>query len=354
MASKIPPTFAVIRALCLVRHLSLGSMIAAAAIASASSAHAEPTAADRETARALMDDGDKKFAAKDYSAALKLYQGAHAIMDVPSTGYAVAKTHAALGLLVEARDAALQVTRMPSRPGEPAPFTRARSDAATLANDLATRIGSLLIDVQGPPAGTDLKVDVDGVPLPSAVLNLPRKTNPGKHVVSASAPGYAHAVREVTLKEGETAAVTIELQPIKAAAAAPAAAAPGNVAVPTLNVDQPVPSGKSIGLPVYLGFGVGAAGVIVGSIAGLSHLSKVSKIKDDYCNGGTTCRPGFDEARDDAGPSAVISNIGFGIGAVGIAVGVIFLVAGGTSSPPAGAWIAPTVGVGSVGAVGAF
>src|SRR5436190_23509399 len=54
-------------------------------------ARAEPSAADKETARSLMDEGDRKFAAKDYKGALDAYQGAHAIMGVPTTGLEVAK-----------------------------------------------------------------------------------------------------------------------------------------------------------------------------------------------------------------------------------------------------------------------
>ena len=72
-------------------------------------ARAEPTAGDKETARSLMDEGDRKFAAKDFKGALDAYQGAHAIMGVPTTGIEVAKAQEALGLLVEARDTLLAV-----------------------------------------------------------------------------------------------------------------------------------------------------------------------------------------------------------------------------------------------------
>src|SRR5262249_1001249 len=76
--------------------------VALTRLAHVSPAYAEPSAADRETARSLMNEGDAKFDAKNYAQALKAYQGAHAIMGLPSTGYAVARTQAALGQLVEA------------------------------------------------------------------------------------------------------------------------------------------------------------------------------------------------------------------------------------------------------------
>ena len=77
---------------------------------------AAPTQADRETARTLMDQADAQFEAKSYAEALKLYQAAHDLMGVPTTGLEVAKARAALGQLVEARDMALSVTRIPVQP----------------------------------------------------------------------------------------------------------------------------------------------------------------------------------------------------------------------------------------------
>jgi hypothetical protein len=316
-------------------------------------AWAEPNAAERETARALMNDGDRKFEAKSYQEALRNYQGAHAIMGVPSTGYAVAKTQAALGLLVEARDSAVMVTRMPAKAGEPAPFTRSRVDAEKLARELAGRIGALQIVVEGPSAGTALEVDVDRVPVPTAVLRLGLKTNPGKHIVHASAPGYVESSKDVTLREAETATVPLALEPSK-----PSATSPRVVAGASLGTshEHPVDEAAGNGLPplVWVGFGTGAAGIIVGTVAGVVHLAKVSSVKTDYCNGGTGCNPGFEEARDSAKPSATISTIGFAVGAVGIGVGVIGLVTSKRSSGATGVWMAPSIGLGSFGAVGRF
>ena len=64
---------------------------------------AAPSPAERETARSLMVDGDRLRSAGDLQSALARYQAAHAIMNVPTTGLALAETQAALGLLVEAR-----------------------------------------------------------------------------------------------------------------------------------------------------------------------------------------------------------------------------------------------------------
>ena len=53
-------------------------------------------------------------------------------MHVPTTGLAVARTQAALGLLVEARDTALGVTRIPVIPKEPPVIGEGRKQADNL------------------------------------------------------------------------------------------------------------------------------------------------------------------------------------------------------------------------------
>lgn len=175
-------------------------------------AFAEPSAADKETARNLMKEGDTRFVAKDYAGALKAYQGAHAIMQVPSTGLPLAKAQIERGLLVEARDTLLQVTRHPKDAKEPGAFAKAREEAADLAQKLTLRIPSLNIVVEGAPS--DLAaVAVDGASVPTAALSSPRKVNPGSHTITASANGFRNASATVQVKEGETEKITLKLVP---------------------------------------------------------------------------------------------------------------------------------------------
>jgi hypothetical protein len=75
---------------------------------------AEPTAADRETARTLLIDGREKLSAGDAKGALQSFQAAHAIMGVPTTGLDLARAQAALGDLVGARATALGVASPPA------------------------------------------------------------------------------------------------------------------------------------------------------------------------------------------------------------------------------------------------
>ena len=331
---------------------------------------AGPTAADKDTARALMAQGNDLRTKGDLKGALQSFQAADAIMHVPSTGVEVAKTEAALGQLVEARDAALAVARTSPAPGEPKPFTEARKEAQALSDALETRIPALQITVKNTPAGSAPSVDVDGVAVPAQALAFPRKVNPGHHVVGASA-GTAHAQAEVDVAERETKGVIVELP--DAATTPPAtvlAPAPSpddhKSATPS---DQPK---KKFPVLAVAGFAVGAVGIAVGSVTGLMSISKTSSLKDqcpnDQCPASTFDSDQFQSDKSTASTLGTVSTISFIVGGVGIAVGVVGLVlprgnvsahasttgSNSATKPRISPWISPSPGGGAAGLAGRF
>ncbi|EYF08555.1 hypothetical protein [Chondromyces apiculatus] len=172
---------------------------------------AEPTASDRERARSLLLEGREKLDAGDAAAAVKAFEAAHAIMGVPTTGLDLARGLAAMGRLIEARTTALDVVRTAPVPREPRAFTNARKEAETLAEALARRIPSLVIEVSGPPEGK-ASVTVDGAAVPAQALGLSWKVDPGEHVVVAKAPGFGEASQSVAVDEGSSSPVKLVLQ----------------------------------------------------------------------------------------------------------------------------------------------
>lgn len=192
-----------------MKHVRWALFLSLSLLAGAASGQ-QPNASDKETARALLLDGRAKMDARDFQGALKSFQGAHAIMNVPTTGIAVAKAQAALAQLVEARETALAVTRIPVEKGEAAAFADARTEAAALANDLAPRIPSVTLVVRGPDAN-DVDARINGQKIPAATLGLPRKTNPGHQVITATAPGFGSVTREIDLVEKAAPQIVIEL-----------------------------------------------------------------------------------------------------------------------------------------------
>jgi hypothetical protein len=304
------------------------------------------SASDRETARSLMDRGEAATSRNDHAAALEAYRKADQIMKVPTTGLALARTLAALGQLVEARDVALRVTRIPANAGDPPVFARARSDAQQLADSLVSRIPSLTIKIEGGP-DSGAKVTLDGSELPPSMLGVPKKIDPGKHVVVASGPGFEDARAEIDLAEGAAESVSLALEAGGSGPREPIGATPA---------DEPGDGRGATSPLVYVGFGVGAAGIAVGSITGLMSLSKASSAKDQ-CDGNTCPMAAKDDA-DSSKTLANVSNIGFAVGLIGIGVGIYGLVSSGPSSEGAPAArarpVEPLIGARFVGVRGAF
>jgi hypothetical protein len=297
-----------------------------------------------------MAQGDKAFDRKDFTTALQAYSSANAIMGVPTTGLAVARSQEHLGKLVEARDMALAVTRMPVSPREPAAFTQARTDAEKLAESLEPRIPSLVIKVTGAPLDS-VQVVLDDKMLGAQLIGVPRKLDPGIHGVSASATGFRSVTVEVTLSEGAKETATLTLVPTERTAPASAAA----TAIATAPAADDTGGKGGLSPLVYVGFGVGGAGLIVGSITGLLSLSKASAAKE-HCTG-NLCQP---EAQDDIDSSkllANVANVGFGVAVVGVGLGVVGLFTSGGSAPAStttGFHLEPVVGHRFIGARGRF
>ena len=90
-------------------------------------AHAEPSAADRQTARTLLIKGRNKLKAGDAEGALADFRAAHAIMHVPPTGLDLARAQVALGQLVlTCRAPCRSISSSAGRPASSAARTGAR------------------------------------------------------------------------------------------------------------------------------------------------------------------------------------------------------------------------------------
>ena len=184
--------------------------------------------------------------------------------------------------------------------------------------------------LHGVPPGS--KVTVDGAEV--AVANdEPLEVDPGQHTVEVRAGPRAAALAAV-VREQET--VTLDfgalLPPERAVAepAPPAAEPEAAVAVRPEPVPaaSPAPGGGGTALAVatWASFGVGAAGLAGGAAFGLlrdAELEAESEAKRDAPTKASlgTAR----EHRDAAHRNAILANVGYGVGAAGIAAGLLLL-----------------------------
>jgi hypothetical protein len=326
--------------------IRLGCFAAALAISTfAISAHADPDAASKETARAMMDRGHALRDAGDHAGALAQFRGADAIMHVPTTGLEMAREQAALGQLVEAVDTLERVARIATAPHEPVVFRLARSSAAALRQTLSASIPALTIHEAGIASGAAVDVTIDGTNVPAEALVAPIKVDPGHHVVVATSDGQV-AKKEVDIQQGATLDVTLTFSPARP---------------PATNVERNEPSSPPASTPSssgapwlrWTGLGLGGAGLVVGAVTGVLSFTATSAARNGCVN--DRCPPSTWSDVDRSKSMGAVSTGAFIVAGVGAALFVTSFFVGSSAHPSEGsARLTVSVGVGSAGVGGAF
>ena len=171
-------------------------LIVCGGLALAAAARADATPAEKGTARELFKQGKEARDAGDPRTVLERFSAAHALLPSPVTGLELARMHAQVGHLVQARELAVAASRAPESKTETEKSARARVSAGDLANALHGRIATLTVKVAvTPPSPTSLEIDGKTVP----AMNAPQRLDPGDHVLSARSSDGRHAQVDVSL-----------------------------------------------------------------------------------------------------------------------------------------------------------
>ena len=120
---------------------------------------------------------------------------------------------------------------------------------------------------------------------------------------------------------------------------------------PPASADEPTDEAGLSPL-VWIGFGIGGAGLLVGAITGAVSLSQASSLQDDCPE--DVCTPDRQEDIDSMITMANLSNVGFVVAGVGAALGVVGIIISGDEEEPSGARLRPLLGPGLVGVDGRF
>lgn len=147
--------------------------------------------------------------------------------------------------------------------------------------------------------------------------------DPGAHIIEASAPGTRPGNFAVTLAEGEARTVDVK----------PGDATQGEGAATTSEGGR-----RTWG---WVAGGVGAAGILVGTTAGVLALGKKSTV-DANCDDAKRCNQTGIDAADAGSRLATVSTVGLLVGVVGVGVGAYLLVTSPTATRPSA--LVPTVG----------
>jgi hypothetical protein len=312
MTSSRRLTRAVVRALALLAVLAF----APERVLFAQPSVRAPTAQDLETARALYKEGKELRARGDLAGALEKLRAAHALGNTPVTGIELARTYVLAGAIVEAREVCLSIARLSVASDETEKSVEARSEAATLAEQLQPRIPTLRVRVEGLGTGERAHLFLDGIAVPDAALGEPQKVDPGKHAVAIRVGAAREARGDADVGEGQAAEVTLTV----AAAAAPPAAPPPE---PAREPGRPARTGPWL---VVLGFGTAVVGGALGVVAGLTAANKTAQLAHE-CPA-KECSSANGGANDLAAAHtwATVSTTAFVVGGVGAVAGILGLV----------------------------
>jgi hypothetical protein len=351
-----------------LRSVKMGALsIGLCGLLCAGPAHAA-TEQEKAGARAAATQGQAAFDQKRWADALDLFTRAESLVHSPVHLLYKARALVQLGRLVEARETYVEVTREPA-PATPSPALTKSQDAAH--DELAAlqpRLANVLIKVVGPGAA-DAVVTIDGTKLPSALVGISSPVDPGTHKFQATGQGVQSDVAALILKEGGSETVSLELKPAPGVVAPGALVAPpvGALATPNGTTTaapgpdlSPAPAHHGSGLRIgsYVAFGVGAAGLAVGTVFALTAKSKYDDANAlcksfpcDLTRAQNDQRTKFSKDGDSA---KTLSLVGFIAGGVGIAAGATLFVLSNKKSEAAQAEVHPWIGLGSVGLGGKF
>jgi hypothetical protein len=199
-------------------------------------------------------------------------------------------------------------------------------DRAALVNQrigaLEARLPKLTLRVaQGGAGATVLR---DGVEQRAASLGIAVPVDPGKHELIVRAPGHAESKVSVTIAEGESTELELELGP------AEASARPGNADGAANDASHAETSGSAKKTVGFVVGGVGVAGIATSLVAGALVLDRKSTVERE-CHGSLCTAAGADAARSGRTWSTV-STVAFAAGAVGVGVG-LYLVLSAKPTP---------------------
>jgi hypothetical protein len=328
-------------------------------------AMAQDDAAETAAARSLAVDGLKLADAGKCADAIEKLQRAEKLHHAPIVLGRLGECQIQQGKIVDGTENLRKVLREPLPANPSAALVKARERAQTALDSAKPKIAFLTITVKGPPNNSATTVTVDGQPVSSALLDTERPSDPGEHVVEASAQGYLKTTSKVTLGAGQKEAVTLKLEsdpnyvPPSTAEAGGTGGKTGGAGESSSGSGSPSVGGSILvlGPPnrsgAYIAWAFGGAALGVGAGFGAVAIKGKNDLEGKCPQ--NQCSPAYDGQLNSAKTAGTISTVAFGVGAAAVVLGtVLYFTATPTSSversraqPRLGprAW----VGVGNVG-----
>lgn len=278
--------------------------------------------AEKRAAEALFQDAKRLLQKGETREACAKFQESQRIDPAVGTLLFLGDCHESLGKTASAWSTFREAEALARRLGRGDRAEAARARAETLEAKLVR----LAVRVTAQQPG--LVVREDGATLPPTLWGADVPVDPGEHLVEATAPGKKPYRVTVIVT---AANVSVVVPALEDAAPPPPPPATSSAELPPRASESPPaarppapPEPRAHAKGPYVVLGVGALGVVVGSVYGARAFAKWSASRD-HCREGNVCtRAGLGEI-EDAKSAARVSTAAFAVGLVGVAAGGAWL-----------------------------
>jgi len=323
---------------------------------------------ERSAARAAASQGADAYDAGKWQDAVDMFTRAEQLVHSPIHLMFIARSELKLSHWVKAYETFNRVKREGAPPDASPAVKKAVEDATKELATLAPQMPYVAAKVKN--ASGDVKVTMDGTQVPPAMVGLLRPIDPGQHRFQATNGQLSSDIVTVDVQPASKQTVELELKLGTAATPAVVATAPAAAPPPASVTTAPPPSDSSVdhgsggpnGLRYasYGAFGVGAVGLALGTVF-MVKSSSTQKQADDLCPS-SPCDPSKKDqisAKDkDAASQRTVGAIGLGVGGAGIAAGVaLFLLSNSSNNAAAREnepGVTPFIGYRTAGLTGRF
>ena len=283
-----------------------------AGVGDKSAAAKAPDKKTKDLARKAYGEGEKAYAAGDFSAAYAGYSKANELIPSPHASYWASKSLDQTGRKDDAIKGyeALLADPAASKIGE----DKLADAHARVAALKASLVGEITVSTAAPGA----VLLVDGSPQPGPLPTV-LKLSPGPHKLTLTAEGYDAKEVDLQVQAGTQVKQSIEMAPH----VVPPPPPPPPVA--EITPPPPLPAEKHSKVPAYVTLGIAAGGAVVGTIFGVKALSA----KSDFDKTPTT------QHADDTERNALIADMAFGVALTLGVTGIVLLTSSDDAETPA-------------------
>jgi|GEM_PF-1332957 len=265
----------------------------------------------RTKARSLAQEALGHMHAEEWQQAQTLLAEAYALMPAPTLALLEARAFERMGRLVEAQSWYQRASEAELGADVPEAFNAAREEAARELPLLDARIPRLTLLVQGPGA-TDptLELYLGARLLTASERSKPVLVDPGEQRIRVLVAKQVLVSTSLAVVEGDQKTVYMGISAV----------------LPPVQSKAPVVRNRGEDArrtAGWVAFGVGGAGLGFGAATGIMMLDAQGKL-EDQCGIACPASASDDLARFRA--TRTLSSVGYGVGLVGVAVGVYLLL----------------------------